>query len=140
MESSHTSDREAQSGQDTDNSEGLFRKPVPEGVVEIIDSGVHALIELKDGSLLADNGRISRDGGKTWGEPRDFAVEEPERRGAVGTGLIRLQSGKIAYSGGGCVWISKDEGATWSPPAEAFPNTVVGPYFLGDEMIQLSSG
>ncbi len=120
--------------------ERLFRKAVPDGVVERLNLGIYSVVEQKDGSLMADNGRVSRDGGKNWSEPRAFVEKRPESRGAVGTGLIRLKSEALAYSGGGLVWISCDEGRSWGQPKEAYPFTLAGPYYFGAELIQLDSG
>ncbi len=45
---------------------------IPAGVVEV--TGVlgigNSLVELKDGSLLTNDGRTSQDGGKTWSAPQ----------------------------------------------------------------------
>ena len=119
----------------------VFSTPPPEGVVEVTGVDISSLVELKDGSLLGIsldvNGRISTDGGRTWGEPR------PLGEGVSGSGIMRLASGALALSGGGRVWLSRDEGKTWTLAGEAITKTsgIVGdPYSLSDEMIQLDSG
>src|SRR5947208_3298467 len=71
-----------------------------------------SLVELKDGSLLANDGRTSRDGGATWSAPRTFDT------GVAGAGLLRLESGAIALVSqlgyaAGHVWLSRDEGTSW---------------------------
>jgi hypothetical protein len=106
----------------------------PPGMIEHIGLGINSVVALKDGSVLANNGSISRDGGKTWSAPRKFDG------GAAGDGLVRLQSGAIALTKGPRLWISRDEGASWSPCPEAFPKMIGGPNFLGDELIQLKGG
>ena len=112
----------------------IFRKPPPEGVTELVGLGINSLVELKDGSLLANNGRVSTDGGLTWNEPL------PLGEGVSGNGLARLQSGALALTSGEHIWLSKDEGKTWDQSVELFPKMVGGPHHLGDEMIQLRSG
>ncbi|MBI3920924.1 MAG: exo-alpha-sialidase [Armatimonadetes bacterium] len=115
-------------------------KSLPQGVAEIV--GVlgtgNSLVELKEGSLLSNDGRTSTDGGATWGGPRSFG------EGVSGSGIMRLQSGKLALVssvgyGSGLVWLSEDDGKTW---AKAGQITVPGgPVFeLGDTMIQLEGG
>jgi len=73
----------------------VFRKPPPEGVVEIVGvAGTgSSLVGLKDGSLMVIKGgsyRISKDAGITWGESRSFG------QGASGNGIVRLKSGALA--------------------------------------------
>lgn len=113
-------------------------KPPPKGVVELVGIGgsvdAGSLVELGDGSLLMYDGRRSTDGGETWTEPQSFGA------GISGSGILRLQSGAIALSNGSGIWLSGDEGKTWRQGAEVFPQTIGGPHYLGDEMIQLSSG
>ncbi len=118
----------------------LFRKPLPEGVIEV--KGISArggIVELKDGSLMLAQGdefRLSTDCGKTWGAPRTLAA----KTGAGG--MIRLSSGALAIYGsndeGTFFCSSQDEGKTWCVP------TVVCPHWLGrpmmHSMIQLRSG
>jgi len=86
----------------------IFRKPPPEGVVEVVGLGINSLVELEDGSLLANNGCVSTDGGVTWSKPRAFG------EGVSGSGLVRLKSGALALTSGEHIWLSKDEGKTWS--------------------------
>jgi hypothetical protein len=101
-----------------------YRKPLPPEVVELIGVlGIgNSLVELKDGSLLSNDGRISRDGGKTWSPPHTFAP------GIAGSQIMRLKSGKLLLTNGGRriwmaevpseagIWLSKDEGKTWGTP------------------------
>jgi len=116
-----------------------FRKPPPEGVVEIVGAPSGPIIESKDGAILLAGGktfRISTDGGQTWGEPKPINCEG---LGSV-NGLTRLPSGALAltFSGekGFCVAVSEDEGETWSEgrPIKRFGNT------REDSLIALSSG
>jgi hypothetical protein len=112
----------------------------PAGVAEIVGvlGGQNSLVELKDGSLLSNDGRSSNDGGRTWTAPRSFGD------GVAGAGLLRLQSGALAlvsqlgYSSGK-VWLSRDEGQTWT--LQGTIATPGGPiYELGDTLIQLKNG
>lgn len=118
----------------------VFRKPPPANVVEHTRLGIHSIVALKDGTLLAPNGRRSTDGGKTWSEAAPFAG------GAQGTGLVRLRSNAIALvnegGSGGTLRISRDEAQTWGPLLSAFPKMINGPnfYSYGDAMIQHSTG
>ena len=66
----------------------VWRKPPPEGVVEIVGTDVSSLVELTDGSLLAQNGSVSSDGGKNVGRAalirrrgRRKRVDLPQFRG-----------------------------------------------------------
>jgi hypothetical protein len=112
---------------------------LPSGAVEVI-TGVHSLVELKDGSLLSAGGWRSEDGGLTW-SPGELAAGAVGLKGATGAGISRLASGALALTAGGMVWRSNDEGATWEQPAAAFPDMgPVGPHYLGDELLQLSTG
>jgi hypothetical protein len=95
---------------------------------------MNSVVSLKDGSVLANTGRLSRDGGKTWTAARKFDG------GAEGDGLVRLKSGAIALTKGPRLWITRDEGTSWKACPEAFPKMIGGPNFLGDEMIQLTGG
>lgn len=116
------------------------RRPIPAGVTEVTDTGVYSLVELKDGSLLGDNGRLSSDGGRTWSAPKSFGDHvTADPAGAVGNGIMRLQSGALALSNGGNIWLSQDEGVSWETGGEAFPH-LLGPGYFGDELIQLKSG
>ena len=72
-------------------ADSIFRKPPPEGVVEIIGvGGSGGIVELTDGSLMFAEGRsyrISTDGGRTWGETQPLNAPMGAR------GLIRLNNG-----------------------------------------------
>jgi sialidase-1 len=98
----------------------------------------NSLVELRDGSLLSNDGRTSTDGGRTWSAPRSFGD------GTVGTGLLQLQSGALALAAplgysSGKIWLSHDEGKTWQ--LQGTIKTPGGPiYELGDTLIQLKSG
>ena len=122
------------------DGDGIFRKPPPEGVVEI--TGISAgggIVELEDGSLMLAQGssyRLSSDGGRTWGEAQPLNEQ-------LGTsGLIRLHSGTLAIYGskGGnwCFSSSPDEGKTWTEPAVICPTSAASPMY--HSMIQLTSG
>ena len=126
-------------------------------------NGEGDMIELKDGSLLvaytrwggggSDNdraviaGRISKDGGTTWGE--DFVIQENDAdMNVMSVSLLRLKSGEIMFgylhknSDADCrtiVRISSDEGKTWGPKVVAD----IGPGYHvqnNDRMVQLSTG
>ena len=126
-----------------------------------------SIVELRDGSLLFATGnprneiqqsgiigRMSRDGGRTWGDPfsmqRNFA-----RYGTLQPSLLRLKDNRILfgyntlnnyqgadirlYDGHFYVRYSCDEARTWSDPfcATLYPGyNTVNP----DRVIQLSSG
>ena len=53
-----------------------FRKPPPEGVMEVVGIGREwSIAQLADGALLAARKRhyrLSRDGGESWDEEREF--------------------------------------------------------------------
>ncbi|MGC4004880.1 MAG: sialidase family protein [Pirellulales bacterium] len=89
----------------------------------------HMLIERKDGSLwmLARTTKglmetVSTDGGKTWSEPTDSPIKQPNAR----FHLRRLASGKLLLIKHGdridahqgrvqlSAWLSDDDGATWT--------------------------
>jgi hypothetical protein len=115
-------------------------RPLPDGALEVVGVlGINnSLVELKGGSLLSNDGRLSKDGGRTWPPPRQFGP------GVAGAGIMRLASGALALISqvgyaDGRMWLSRDEGKTWQP---AGPIKVPGgPVFeLGDTMIQLRSG
>ena len=110
----------------------VWRKPPPEGVVEIVGTGVSSLVELPDGSLLAQNGSASSDGGRTWSEPRSFGD------GVSGNGFTRLDSGAIALTSDDRIWISRDGGETWEGPRHIPMDTATRG--LSDTIIQLSGG
>ena len=110
----------------------VWRKPSPEGVVEVIGTGVRSLVELPNGCLLAENGSVSTDGGKTWGEPRSFGD------GMSGNGLTCLNSGAIALTSNDQTWLSKDRGQTWDGPRHIPLDTARDG--LSDTIIRLSSG
>ncbi len=110
----------------------VWRKPPPEGVVEIVGTGVSSLVELPDGSLLAQNGSTSSDGGRTWSEPRSVGD------GVDGNGLTCLNSGAIALTSDDRIWISQDNGETWDAPRHIPMDTARRG--LSDTIIQLSGG
>ena len=119
------------------------RRPLPDGVVEVtgvLEARFDSLVELKEGSLLANNGQLSSDGGKSWSETRSFG------EGIEGTGLLRLKSGKLALTGN-TIHFSEDEGKTWAQSAEVLPEVLAKDghalfqaLALSDTIIQLSSG
>src|SRR5262245_14795854 len=86
------------------------RVGLPSGASEQIGLGISDVEALKDGSLLATNGRVSRDGGKTWSAPR------PLGEGISGNRFSRLKSGALllsSFDNNPRLWISRDEGASW---------------------------
>ncbi len=111
-----------------------FRKPPPKGVVEVVGIGREwSIAQLTDGALLAARKRhyrLSRDGGESWGEEREFP--EP----VCAWGLLRLQSGALGAFSRDTLWLSGDGGRSWGEgrPIELFGS----PYY--DTLIQLSSG
>lgn len=116
-----------------------FRKPPPEGVIEITGFPYGPIIELKDGSIMmaqSKSYRISTDGGETWSEDKPLNCEGLDSV----SGLIRMPSGALAMTFDGekgfFVAFSDDEGQTWSEgrPIESFGRT------RGDSLIALSSG
>ncbi|MBI1916070.1 MAG: exo-alpha-sialidase [Planctomycetes bacterium] len=115
-------------------------RTLPDGVHETVGAlgSFNSLVELKDGSLLANDGRTSRDGGKSWTAPRAFG------KGIAGAGLLRLQGGALALVSqvgyaSGKLWLSRDEGKSWKLAGTI--RTPGGPvYELGDTLIQLKSG
>ena len=115
-----------------------FRKPPPAEVLEFPDLDIASLVELKDGSLLASNGRRSPDGGRTWSEPCPLAGGLDA---ASWGGFCRLQSATLAVTGNShaqepVIWLSSDEGQSFG---EAVLVDLLGmPYY--DTMIQLKSG
>ena len=121
----------------------LSRRPLPDGVVEIakgLAAQFASVVELKDGSLLANNGQLSSDGGKSWSELRSFG------EGIEGAGLLRLKSGRLALTGS-TIHFSEDEGKTWGQSSEVIPklvakdgHTLFQGHSLADTIIQLSSG
>ncbi len=122
------------------NADGIFRKPPPEGVSEIIGIGNSGgIVELADGSLMLAQGssyRLSTDGGRTWGET------QPLNAPMGASGLIRLNNGDIAiYGKHGSNWCfssSSDEGKTWTEPTVICAQSVCNPMF--HSMIQLTTG
>ena len=112
----------------------VFRKPPPEGVVEVPGIGREwSIAGLEDGSLLAARQRryrLSRDGGETWAEERD--LPEP----VTASGLLRLNSGALAAFSDDMLWLSGDDGRTWGE-GRAIP-MLGSPYY--DTLVQLSSG
>ena len=112
----------------------VFRKPPPEGVVEVPGIGREwSIAQLEDGSLLAARHRqcrLSRDGGESWSEERDL----PEPVSAWG--LLRLNSGALGAFSDDRLWLSGDEGRTWGGGREI--PLLGSPYY--DTLIQLSRG
>ena len=112
----------------------VFRKPPPEGVVEVLGIGREwSIAGLEDGSLLAARHRqcrLSRDGGESWSEERDL----PDPVSAWG--LLRLNSGALGAFSDDRLWLSGDEGRTWGE-GRAIP-LLGSPYY--DTLIQLSNG
>ena len=99
-----------------------------------------SLVEMMDGSILANSGARSIDGGKTWSEPRSFGED------VGGNSIIRLNSGALALTNGmysgGKIWTSDDEGKTWTLRGVVKtpePKGVVT-FDLYNAMIQLKSG
>ena len=110
-------------------------------MVELVNPGISSLVQLKDGSLLSNNGRISRDKGLTWSKPK------PLSNHINGDGLVSLQSGAIALTDiSNNVCFSYDDGNTWTTPLNVLGHgaeiiskiTIVDSLY--DEMIQLNSG
>ena len=133
-----------------------FRKPVPDGVVELVGIGSgssSAMVERDDGALMLIEGNqyaVSEDGGMHWGEPTPLGCE------AMGSpanlSCIKLQSGKLALAHRGkeeagqgtemfnwnpfYLSVSEDDGRTWDG---GWPMRLLGgPYH--DAMIQTSAG
>lgn len=127
-------------------------------------NGEGAIIELQDGRLLlgwthftggredhsaADiYGRISQDGGRTWGEP--FMMQENVgARNVMSVGFLRLRSGDLLFGyaikhhkSQDCRYYlrrSQDEGQSWSEPVLATP---AEGYFVvnNDRLLQTASG
>ncbi len=117
----------------------VLRKPPPEGVIEITGiAAAGSIVELKDGSFMLAQGsgyRISKDGGKTWGEGGPLAWDTQ--------GVIRLQSGALGLYGGSVddrfFSSSTDEGKTWADPI-LLPSYGGGFHPMYHSMIQLSTG
>ena len=120
-----------------------FRNPLPAGIPEHRRSGIKSIVPLKDGTVLANNGRRSSDQGKSWSEPRAFGP------GVRGDGLVRLASGAILLTQQPpnlhkvhlpTLHVSRDEGNTWQTLPASFPRMFSGPNFFGDELVQTRSG
>ena len=126
-------------------------------------NGEGDIIELRDGSLLLaytkwigaggdlDNaelvGKISEDGGRTWGE--EFLIQRNDAQmNVAGLSLLRMRSGNIILAYGrvnstsDCftvVRFSSNEGKTWGPEIRANPDP--GYEFQeNDKSVQLSTG
>jgi len=120
-------------------AELVWRKPPPEGVIEITgirDGG--SIVQLEDGSLMLAQGRdyrISKDGGRTWGEGGSLELEA--------LGIIRLKSGALGLYGGPVrnryFSSSTDEGESWAEPIP-LPTYGGGFHPMHHSMIQLSTG
>ncbi len=110
----------------------IFRKPPPEGVVEVVGVLGHpdGLVELRDGTLLSSAGRTSRDGGVTWTRPRSFG------RGMRDLGVQRMRSGKLTLCDSKQLWLSRDDGKTWGKPRAIRTMGITG----GDQLVELSTG
>ena len=117
-------------------TEVIWRKPVPQGVVEITGiSAVGGIVGLKDGSLMLAQGksyRLSTDSGRTWGESHSLNAPLAVR------GMLHLKSGALVIwgrqEGNACMSLSEDEGQTWREPS-AIPG-----WSLYHSMIQLGTG
>ena len=94
-------------------------------------------------------GRISADGGKSWGQEERVIVENEGDMNVMSVSLLRLQNGKIALfylkknSRTDCIpymRISEDEAETWSDPIPCI--TGRKGYFVlnNDRVIQLRNG
>ncbi len=130
--------------------------PLPEGVTEVCGFGTDGgIVELKDGTLMLAQGggindgarvpaefRISKDGGKSWSDPKPLDCK-------IGVGgMIRLESGELAIYGrsttpGAGLWdyyfsSSADDGKTWAEPTLITNYPSYYPMF--HSMIQLKSG
>ena len=126
------------------NGKQLSRRALPDGVVEVtagLEADFGSIVELDDGSLLANNGQVSKDGGESWSKARPVGEGQELTRG-----LLRLKSGKLALTGN-TIRFSEDEGKTWSESRQVVPKLVAQdghPLFrassLVDTTIQLSSG
>lgn len=94
--------------------------------------------------------RISTDGGKTWSQKDKVVVPNEGGLNVMSVSLLRLLDGRIALfylrknAQDDCrphMRISEDEGATWSEPICAIPDTDIGYYILNnDRAVQLASG
>ncbi len=80
----------------------------------------------------------SRDGGHTWGERRVIAEPPPGTRSCYSPSLLRLADGSLllgffAYhsvapiDSSGYVWVSHDDGASFTPLAQAWEHRPLGP-------------
>jgi len=112
------------------------RIPIPDDACEHVGLGIHDVVELKDKAWLANNGRVSTDKGHNWSGPKPFG------QGARGNRLTRLTSGKIVLSSlerDPSIWISSDEGDSWTDISRNFPRMMGGPNCYGG-IQELKSG
>ena len=139
----------------TDSCKPIFRKPVPNGVVEHLGVGAGsttAVVEVEDGLMMIAGRRCYRsgDGGRTWRESEalDWTIlGEP-----TSLSCIRLQSGSLALAhlsrnnrdpgtemfnwNPFFLSVSVDDGRSWT--GEWPMNLLGGPYY--DAMIQMPNG
>ena len=60
----------------------------PAYAIELVDQGIYSIVELKNGNLLANNGRLSRDRGRTWEKPKPLAEHlSSKTTSSIGTGI-----------------------------------------------------
>ena len=126
---------------------GTYREGIPHngcgGVVELSDGTLMLAypdhLDLKTGDVVPSEYRLSSDAGKTWRPP------QPLNCGMGASGMIRLQSGKLAIYGDKRyrdkpVYFSSslDDGRTWIDPVDIGVYQDFHPYL--HSLTQLSSG